>query len=215
MHILFRWLNFGYTRSRGILCVRAVLGGFVMLKFVLGTALALSAAPLCAQTVTATLPDYNGSLRTSGFPASLGTIGTFNFAAPSGATVSSAFLEGTYGTAGASGFAFGTASFDASIDGTSFTVCALNAANCYFDGAAFRAFSILIPSSAYASLLDGTAALGLSQTSGNFVRFGTPTLRINFLAAVPEPGTWAMMLLGFGAVGFSLRRRPVAAMQTA
>jgi hypothetical protein len=26
-------------------------------------------------------------------------------------------------------------------------------------------------------------------------------------AAVPEPSTWAMMLLGFGAVGFALRRR--------
>ena len=25
--------------------------------------------------------------------------------------------------------------------------------------------------------------------------------------AVPEPGTWAMMLLGFGAVGYSMRRR--------
>ena len=25
--------------------------------------------------------------------------------------------------------------------------------------------------------------------------------------AVPEPGTWAMMLLGFGAIGFTLRRR--------
>lgn len=26
-------------------------------------------------------------------------------------------------------------------------------------------------------------------------------------SGVPEPGTWAMMLLGFGAVGFSMRRR--------
>ena len=29
--------------------------------------------------------------------------------------------------------------------------------------------------------------------------------------AVPEPSTWAMMLLGFGAVGFAMRRRKVAA----
>lgn len=26
-------------------------------------------------------------------------------------------------------------------------------------------------------------------------------------SAVPEPGTWAMMLLGFGAIGYSMRRR--------
>ena len=28
-----------------------------------------------------------------------------------------------------------------------------------------------------------------------------------FAASVPEPGTWAMMLGGFGAVGFAMRRR--------
>ena len=26
-------------------------------------------------------------------------------------------------------------------------------------------------------------------------------------SAVPEPATWGMMLLGFGAIGFSMRRR--------
>nr|WP_314445547.1 PEPxxWA-CTERM sorting domain-containing protein [uncultured Sphingomonas sp.] len=31
--------------------------------------------------------------------------------------------------------------------------------------------------------------------------------RSTAVAAVPEPGTWALMLLGFGAVGGSLRRR--------
>lgn len=43
--------------------------------------------------------------------------------------------------------------------------------------------------------------------------FGTPgsaNVRGTFTyvtAAVPEPSTWAMMLLGFGAVGFAMRRR--------
>lgn len=31
----------------------------------------------------------------------------------------------------------------------------------------------------------------------------------NGLPAVPEPASWAMMMLGFGAAGFALRRRPV------
>ncbi len=36
-------------------------------------------------------------------------------------------------------------------------------------------------------------------------------------AAVPEPATWLMMIVGFGAIGWGLRRRParVAAMRTA
>lgn len=32
------------------------------------------------------------------------------------------------------------------------------------------------------------------------------TLTFAAVSAVPEPGTWAMMLLGFGAVGFATRR---------
>lgn len=42
-------------------------------------------------------------------------------------------------------------------------------------------------------IIDGSTASGLS-----FRPIG---------AAVPEPGTWAMMLVGFGAVGYSLRGR--------
>lgn len=44
---------------------------------------------------------------------------------------------------------------------------------------------------------NGTGSLG-----------GTITIQ----QAVPEPATWAMMLLGFGAVGFALRRRRKAAL---
>lgn len=32
-------------------------------------------------------------------------------------------------------------------------------------------------------------------------------IRVNVSPPVPEPGTWAMMLLGFGAAGFAIRRR--------
>jgi len=39
---------------------------------------------------------------------------------------------------------------------------------------------------------------------GNGAYSGTLAFASN---AVPEPGTWAMMLLGFGAVGFAMRRR--------
>ena len=40
------------------------------------------------------------------------------------------------------------------------------------------------------------------------VQFGTTSsFTLNSTAAVPEPATWAMMLLGFGAVGFGMRRQ--------
>lgn len=50
---------------------------------------------------------------------------------------------------------------------------------------------------------------GLGSYGGNLTFIPT--------AAVPEPGTWAMMLVGFGAIGFSMRRRRrvTASLQTA
>ena len=60
-------------------------------------------------------------------------------------------------------------------------------------------------------------------TGGSFslelfdTHFGTPgsaevygKFKLLENSAVPEPGTWAMMLLGFGAAGYSLRRRRAA-----
>lgn len=54
------------------------------------------------------------------------------------------------------------------------------------------------------SALGGNAITGLTLTSsGNSLEvdnFGVKN-------AVPEPSTWAMMLIGFGGVGYSMRRR--------
>jgi len=57
-------------------------------------------------------------------------------------------------------------------------------------------------------------ATGTSQVL-NFLASGTPNGlppvalldNVSVTAAVPEPSTWALMLLGFGAVGVSLRKR--------
>lgn len=46
--------------------------------------------------------------------------------------------------------------------------------------------------------VNGSTASGDGAFGGN--------INLNAVAAVPEPGTWAMMLLGFGAIGFSMRR---------
>jgi hypothetical protein len=168
------------------------------------TAIAV-AAPASAAQITVSLGDYDGPANSSGFPINLGTIGTFSYAPLTGSTITAAFLEGTYGTQVVPS---STASFDASVDGSSnVTVCAI-AAPCFQGSGSLVPFSIALPSSLFASLTDGSATLGITQTSETFVRFGTPTLRIEYRAgAVPEAATWAMMLLGFGGIGMAMRRR--------
>lgn len=44
---------------------------------------------------------------------------------------------------------------------------------------------------------------GVSRGNGSYAG----TIAFAPASAVPEPATWAMMLVGFGAVGYSLRRR--------
>jgi hypothetical protein len=49
---------------------------------------------------------------------------------------------------------------------------------------------------------------GLSRGTGHYGG------DLTFTPSVPEPATWAMMLLGFGAIGFQLRRRRTGAALT-
>lgn len=64
----------------------------------------------------------------------------------------------------------------------------------------------------YASpdLFTGSAAdpqFILGTFSLNSITSGPATLTISAVAAVPEPSTWAMMILGFAGVGFMAYRR--------
>ena len=69
--------------------------------------------------------------------------------------------------------------------------------------------------------IPGTGVTALNQfvdvpTSGGNLTFTRSSnvlfsgLRSEIVPSVPEPGTWIMMLVGFGAVGHSVRRRATA-----
>nr|WP_205958336.1 PEPxxWA-CTERM sorting domain-containing protein [Qipengyuania sediminis] len=48
---------------------------------------------------------------------------------------------------------------------------------------------------------------GLNDSWGEMNGFVPTFIHRDFIAGVPEPGTWAMMILGFGFVGGAMRRR--------
>ncbi|MEO1969825.1 MAG: FxDxF family PEP-CTERM protein [Sphingomonadaceae bacterium] len=56
----------------------------------------------------------------------------------------------------------------------------------------------------------GTYTLTVEGSANTAATYGG---NITF-SAVPEPATWALMILGFGAVGFSMRRRSAAVRTT-
>lgn len=53
----------------------------------------------------------------------------------------------------------------------------------------------------------GDYKAGLQSSWGELNGFVPTFIHADFIAGVPEPGTWAMMILGFGFLGGALRRR--------
>lgn len=175
----------------------------VLVALSLGLAAATAAG--AQATIVATLPDYSSGFAESGFPLDLGVIGRFEFELPPGATILGASFSGTHGNVD---YAFSTAGYQVSLDGgLPITVCVFEAASCWNDGAELRPFSFSIGMSEWGQLTDGQVELRITMTSGNFVRLGTPTLTIDYVPAIPEPGAGLLMALGLAGVAASRRLR--------
>lgn len=175
----------------------------------------LAGTPSAAATITSNaLGDYNGRRYDTNGAIFHGYIGTLAFDIAPDAVITGAFFEGTYGT---ELMPHSTAGFDAVFDGYDVTACVHRDPGCWAGSDRARAFSIALPDTIWASLLDGASNLSLIQRGEGTIRLGGARLRIETAdadgapAPVPEPAGWAMMLLGFGAAGAAVRsRRKVA-----
>ena len=82
-------------------------------------------------------------------------------------------------------------------------------AGCGYTGWINSLYTILAPGSY--QLRFGVSNWGDSQFDSGLAFAGLELNDVPIEGGVPEPATWAMMLLGFGAIGIALRRRPIAA----
>ena len=159
----------------------------------LGSAAANAAVPITTQNlvITGSTGFYNGTVTCAADVTRCAFTTNLNFAAPAGFNVQSADITTTFTTP------------NQDID---FTSVLLN-------GAAFTLVSgeptdrgsilnqpLLANNTLQVNGLAGTAAGGADAAFSGTLSFART-------APVPEPATWAMMLVGFGAVGFGMRRR--------
>ena len=155
---------------------------------------AATVLPSLAAAQTFTLPEFNGDGNNGAI-----TIGTFTFAP--GQTFTTALFQSNLGNSVIDSSSTGFLTLDGITVGT-----------CPSTGACFNGPGLPIsfafsPGDLF-NFADGSATLVYNQTGCCVIRLGESTLTLRAVqGAVPEPGTWAMMLIGFGAVGVSLRYR--------
>lgn len=177
-----------------------------MRKFLISTAASLAAVvavadPASAQTVITLVPGANGSL-TGGFEQEViaGSV-----ASPANFTSTFTFTLPATGVTSASITSVATMMSNdldftsVLLNGTALTLGSTGQTE-------FRFIGNLPTAPGVQTLIVNGIARGTGSFGGS-ISF-SPT------AAIPEPATWALMLLGFAAVGFSMRRNKAAIGET-
>jgi len=170
--------------------------------------LALSVFCSNAATITASLPEFNGPLNTTGPFGMTLDVGTLMYTIPVNQQVVSATLTGTFGN---SNFP-DAAGVDLRAGGILFASCA-PLASCDV-GMVIEPFSFSFAAADFGLLSGGSLAVTATQISGNIVRLGPEVLTINTLpteqgsTATPEPASIGFLGAGLVALGV-IRRRTV------
>lgn len=73
------------------------------------------------------------------------------------------------------------------------------------DGSFFSFLLILDP--AFPNVIGSDNSVALGDATRGIACNGCVTITSNVVAAVPEPESWALLAIGFGFVGYALRRR--------
>jgi PEP-CTERM motif len=201
--------------------------------FIAGMLTFSSVPAMAASVVYSSIPDLNGNVSTLGWCSSCGT-SNYQYLDPftlsSGATITgfnlSKYIGGSYQTSNPLVFQIWNSSRSAVLFSTgsiapTFFGPANGSSNTAIVTGSFSPIT-LSAGSYYASFVGTNIAINgyaggnggggqLSQVGGgNFEargdNIGYQLLGTSGVGAVPEPSTWALMLLGFGAIGFAMRK---------
>ena len=165
-------------------CCRSI--GWAVFALALMVSLPMGAR---AAVITQTLPEFSGN--------GSGTVGSFVFTLPSGETIASARIEGTFGNS----IVRNSSGVDLSLDFMAVASC-VQFASCYFGSTPEPWVLDLLPAD-LALLADGTADFGFIQTSSGVVRLGQTTLTIETVVQiVSEPPGLALFAIALAGLGF-------------